>query len=67
MNSKLYKDKITEELYFRAERLADYIKRRMDEGYMRPDEIDSLYNQRTGYLKAIEHYKELKNGGKYED
>jgi len=67
MNSKLYKDKISEELYFRAERLTDYIVRRMDEGYMSTDEIDNLYNQRTGYLKAIEHYKELKNGGKYED
>jgi len=67
MNSKLYKDKISEELYFRAERLDDYIKRRMDEGNIRPDEIDSLNNKHSGYLMAIAHYKELKNGGKYED
>ena len=39
----------------------------MDEGYMSTDEIDNLYNQHTGYLKAIEHYKQLMVGGKYED
>tara|TARA_R110000765_G_scaffold216071_1_gene320700 strand:- start:1799 stop:2002 length:204 start_codon:yes stop_codon:yes gene_type:complete len=67
MNSKLYKDKITEELYFRADKLTDYIKRRMDEGYMSMDEIYNLDNQHTGYLKAIEHYKQLMVGGKHED
>ena len=67
MHYKLHKDRITEELYLRAERLTDYIKRRMDEGYMSTDEIDNLYNQHTGYLKAIAHYKQLMVGGKYED
>jgi hypothetical protein len=67
MNSKLHKDRITDELYFRADKMTDYIKRRMDEGYMSTDEIDNLYNQHTGYLKAIAHYKQLMVGGKYED
>ena len=66
MNSKLYKDKITEALYFRAERLTHYIKEMEDEGINIYD-LDNLNNQHTGYLMAIAHYKELKNGGKYED
>ena len=66
MNSKLYKDKITEALYFRADKLIDYIRELDDEGANTYD-LDNLYNQHTGYLMAIAHYKELKNGGKYED
>ena len=66
MNSKLYKDKITEQLYLRAERLTNYIKEMEDEGINIYD-LDNLNNQHTGYLMAIKHYKELKVGGKHED
>lgn len=66
MNSKLYKDKITQALNFRADKLIDYIRELDDEGINIYD-LDNLYNQHTGYLKAIEHYKELMVGGKHED